>query len=126
MYEMVGTVKKVGETVTNGRGYAHRDLVLVEERNGGFRPNIVPFTFQGDRAARLDGLAAGTRVQVKFVVDGWEWNAPTGDVKVCSKLVGLDVAAQPAAQPSSAAPSAPEPVSPGAPSTDGPDGGLPF
>ena len=92
MYEMVGTVKKVGETVTNERGYSHRDLV-VEEASNGYRPNVVPFSFLNGNCQVLDGLAAGMQVKVSFVVNGWEWTMPSGETKNCCKLVGVDAAA---------------------------------
>lgn len=118
MYEMIGTVKKVSETVTNERGYSHRDLVVEEPANG-HRPNVVQFAFQGEHGARLDGLAAGMRVKVGFVVNGWEWTQPSGEVKVCSKLLGIEAVrlvegetAQPAIAPAASMPAAPEPPLP--------------
>ena len=92
MYEMVGTVKKVGETVTNERGYAHRELV-VEEASNAYRPNVVLFTFLNGNCPALDGFAAGMRVKVSFVVNGWEWTMPSGETKTCCKLVGVGAAA---------------------------------
>lgn len=115
MYEMTGTVKKVGETIANANGYSQRTLVVVEKSNS-YRPNVVPFAFCNGNCAKLDNLVEGAEVKVSFTVSGWEWNSPSGEVKNSLRLMGVE--AQAVDQPAESAP----PVA--LPSAD--DGQLPF
>ena len=89
MYEFTGKVKSVGELQTFASGFAKRELVVEEEREGNW-PNVVAFAFKKDNVAKLDGVKPGMRVKVGFAVDGREWTDPkTGKVRYSSDLTAL-------------------------------------
>lgn len=121
MYEFNGVVKKVGEVQTFASGFRKRDLVVEEEKDGGWK-NVVAFSFKKDNVAKLDGVAVGTRVKVGFAVDGREWTDPkSGIVRYFSDLTALKLDALEGAVP------VPEPAVPGDDFVDPTgDGVLPF
>lgn len=89
MYELTGLVKKVCDEQKFASGFSKRDLIVVEDRQGGWE-NIVSFSFKKENASKLDNLVPGAHVKVGFVVDGREWTDPkTGKVKYFSDLTGL-------------------------------------
>ena len=89
MYEFTGIVKAVGKLQTFASGFTKRELVVEEDREGGWL-NVVAFTFKKENVAKLDGVAEGMRVKVGFVVDGREWTDPkTGKVRYFSDLTAL-------------------------------------
>ena len=93
MYEFIGTVKKVCDTMTFASGFTKRDLVVEEEKDSQW-PNIVAFTFKKDNTAKLEGISEGQRVKIGFGIDGREWTDPkTGNVRYFTDLTAwrLDV-----------------------------------
>ena len=112
MYDMYGTVKKICETQTFPSGFAKRDLVIEEEKDGKW-PNIVAFTFKKDAVSKLDDLKVGDRVKITFAVDGREWTDPrTQNVRYFTDLTALRVelqTANPFQGPDGAPPAAPGP-----------------
>ena len=107
MYDMYGTVKKICETQTFPSGFAKRDLVIEEEKDGKW-PNIVAFTFKKDAVSKLDDLKVGDRVKITFAVDGREWTDPrTQNVRYFTDLTALRVELQTANPFQSPAPGAP-------------------
>jgi len=102
MYEMSGTVKKIGEPQQFASGFAKRELILEEEKDSRW-PNVVAFVFKKEGMTKIEGLKVGDRVKIGFAVDGREWTDPkSGNVRHFTDLTGLFV------EPLSAAPAAPE------------------
>ena len=128
MYEMSGTVKKIGDIQTFASGFSKRELILEEEKDSKW-PNVVAFTFKKEGMSKIENLKAGDRVKVGFAVDGREWTDPrTGAVRYFTDLTGLFVeplAEAPAAPTEAEAPASSSPfmTEPG-PSVDDED--LPF
>ena len=101
MYEMSGTVKKIGEPQTFASGFSKREVILEEDKDSKW-PNVVAFVFKKEGMSKIEGLKAGDRVKVGFAVDGREWTDPkSGTVRYFTDLTGLFV------EPLSAAPEAP-------------------
>ena len=89
MYEMTGTVVKVGETQTFGqKGFTKRTLVVKEETENAKYPNIVAFTLMRDRCSLADSLTKNAKVKITFAVNGrvWDRNGDGRDVKYFTDL----------------------------------------
>ena len=128
MYEMSGTVKKIGDIQTFASGFSKRELVVEEEKDSKW-PNVVAFTFKKEGMSKIENVKPGDRVKIGFAVDGREWTDPrTGAVRYFTDLTGLFVeplADIPAAPAEPEAPPSASPFMSGpAPSVDDED--LPF
>lgn len=128
MYEMSGTVKKVGEIQTFASGFSKRELIVEEEKDSKW-PNIVAFTFKKEGMSKIENVKPGDRVKVGFAVDGREWTDPkSGATRHFTDLTGLFVESLADAPDAPAEPEAPRSSSPfmtePAPTVDDED--LPF
>jgi hypothetical protein len=91
MYEMSGTVKKIGDVQTFASGFSKRELIVEEEKDSKW-PNVVAFTFKKDGMAKIENVKPGDRVKVGFAVDGREWTDPkSGTTRYFTDLTGLFV-----------------------------------
>ena len=128
MYEMSGTVKKIGDIQTFASGFSKRELVLEEEKESRW-PNVVAFTFKKDGMSKIENVKPGDRVKIGFAVDGREWTDPkSGTTRYFTDLTGLFVESLADAPGGPAEPEAPPSSSPlmmaPAPTVDDED--LPF
>ena len=71
-YDLVGTVKQIGDVQTFASGFTKRE-VIVSDDDQRF-PQDLAFSFARDRARLLDNVAVGDRVKVSFDIRGREYN----------------------------------------------------
>ena len=91
MYEMSGTVKKIGDIQTFASGFSKRELIVEEEKDSKW-PNVVAFTFKKEGMSKIENVKPGDRVKVGFAVDGREWTDPkSGATRYFTDLTGLFV-----------------------------------
>ena len=89
MYEITGTVKRIGELKKFSSGFSKRELVIdAGDRDG--KENPVSLQFKKDNAKLLDGVGFGAKVKISFAIDGREWPVPkTNEVKCFCDLTAL-------------------------------------
>ena len=89
MYEITGTVKRIGELKKFSSGFSKRELVIdAGDRDG--KENPVSLQFKKDNAKLLDGVGFGAKVKITFTIDGREWPVPkTNEVKCFCDLTAL-------------------------------------
>ena len=71
MFEIAGTVKKIGEEQTFGSGFNKREFVLTIE-SGKF-PQDIKFECVKDKVALVAALKPGAKAKVFFDLRGREW-----------------------------------------------------
>lgn len=71
-YDLVGTVRQIGEVQTFASGFTKRDIVVSDDDQR--FPQELSFSFARDRARLLDSFAVGDRVKVSFDIRGREYN----------------------------------------------------
>lgn len=133
-YDLVGTVKQIGDVQTFPSGFTKRD-VIVSDDDQRF-PQELSFSFPRERARLLDAVAVGDRVKVSFDIRGREYNGrhytdlsgwrieKEGDASPAQGMPAAAPApaAYPAPPPAAPAPAAPAPAAPADDSLDD----LPF
>lgn len=82
MYELTGTVKRIGETMMFANNFTKRELVVTENGNSEW-PNVLGFAFKRGNCEQLDKLSVGDEVKIGFVVDGREWTDPKTNKTKC-------------------------------------------
>ena len=89
MYEITGTVKRIGELKKFASGFSKRELVIDSGKRDG-QENPLSFQFKKENAKFLDGLGFGAKVKITFAIDGREWTDPkTNEVKCFCDLTAL-------------------------------------
>ena len=89
MYEITGTVKRIGELKKFASGFSKRELVIDSGKRDG-QENPLSFQFKKENAKFLDGLGCGAKVKITFAIDGREWTDPkTNEVKCFCDLTAL-------------------------------------
>ena len=89
MYEITGTVKRIGELKKFASGFSKRELVIDAGKRDG-QENPLSFQFKKENAKLLDGLGFGAKVKIAFAIDGREWTDPkTNEVKCFCDLTAL-------------------------------------
>lgn len=109
MYELSGTIKRIGETQVFANDFTKRELVITENSNSSWQ-NVIGFCFKRSNCSLLDRLSVGDEVKIQFVVDGREWQDPkSGKIRCFNDLTAmkLDIIRY-ANQPAAAAPAASE------------------
>ena len=125
MYEITGTVKRIGELKKFSSGFSKRELVIdAGDRDG--KENPVSLQFKKDNAKLLDGVGFGAKVKIAFAIDGREWSDPkTKEVRCFCDLTALklEVLEKGAAVPP---PRKKSPVTPPSSIDETDDGDVPF
>lgn len=117
----VGAIKKFG-----ANGFQKRDVVVVDDP-GATYPSYAKFFATGERCALFNGVKAGDKVKVRFVVVGRKWDSPDRGVMYFTdlKVIGATVW-KAEKQPTVAAESKPEASPDVSASGDGELDELPF
>ena len=90
MYEITGTVKRIGETQRFANNFTKRELVISEPSRGGDWQNHIGFYFKRANCDELDKLSVGDEVKIGFVIDGRDWSDPnTGKIRCFTDLTAL-------------------------------------
>lgn len=71
-YDLVGTVKQIGDVQTFPSGFTKRDIVVSDDDQR--FPQELSFSFPRERARLLDAVSVGDRVKVSFDIRGREYN----------------------------------------------------
>ena len=89
MYEITGTVKRIGELKKFSSGFSKCELVIdAGDRDG--KENPFSLQFKKDNAKLLDGVGLGAKVKIAFAIDGREWSDPkTKEVRCFCDLTAL-------------------------------------
>ena len=91
IYEYTGVVEEVMDVQTFASGFTKRDVIIGNDvDNPGKYPNPVKFSFKTDNCALLDSVSKGSRVKVRFAIDGRRWDGPKG-VAYFVDLTGLKI-----------------------------------
>lgn len=72
MFEISGTVKRIFPEQTFESGFNKREFVLTTENDK--YPQDIKFECHKDRVELINGLKPGEPVQVRFNINGREWN----------------------------------------------------
>lgn len=114
-FDLVGTVKQIGEVQTFASGFTKREVVVSDDDQR--FPQELAFSFARDRAKMLDAVAVGDRVKVSFDIRGREYNG-----RHYTDLSGWRIEKEDSGSPAQGAPApGPAPVSYAA----APGGGYP-
>ncbi len=129
-YELIGTIKKIGDLQTFPSGFEKRELVVCDD-DPRF-PQEIPFGFTRERTKLLDQFAEGEKVKISFDIRGREYNGRhfvdlnawriEKDAAADSPAAGMPAAPAPAAY--AAAPAAPAAQPPAPPAPGGADASL--
>ncbi len=83
--ELLGTVKKIGETQTFGSGFQKRELILLTQEQ---YPQPLSIEFLSDKINLLDQISEGDSVKIGINLRGREWTNPQGEVKYFNSITG--------------------------------------
>ncbi len=83
--ELLGTVKKIGETQTFGSGFQKRELILLTQEQ---YPQPLSIEFLQDKINLLDNVSEGETVKIGINLRGREWTSPQGEVKYFNSITG--------------------------------------
>lgn len=84
MYKLVGTVKKVMDTVQVTERFAKREFVINDSSS--MYPQDIIFQAAQDKCSMLDGINQGEQVEVSFNLRGREWTSPQGEIRYFNTL----------------------------------------
>ena len=110
MYEITGTVKRIGDTQCYANNFSKRELVIAEPPRNDNWQNVIGFYFKRASCTELDKLSVGDEVKIGFVVEGHDWTDPnTRKTRCFTDLTGyrleiLKSSASPSARSSSSTP----------------------
>lgn len=84
-YEAEGRVTVIGDRNQITDKFVKREFVITIDPDGQY-PKPVQFQFTGDFCDKLDGVAVGDDVGVRFSLDGRRWTSPEGVDKYFTTL----------------------------------------
>jgi hypothetical protein len=82
--EIVGTVKKVFDTIQVSEKFSKREVVITT-KDGMYEQDIL-LQCAKNQTDLLDGIRVGDNVDCKFNLKGREWTNPQGEVKYFNSL----------------------------------------
>lgn len=95
--EVIGTIKKIGETKAYGsNGFQKREVVITTEET---YPQFLNIEFVQDKCTLLDPFSEGQRVKISINLRGREWTNPEGEVKYFNSIQGWRIDAENQSQP---------------------------
>lgn len=83
-FKLTGTLKVSNATVQVSDKFSKREFVITEKE--GMYPQDIQFQLTQDKCNLLDGIIAGTLLDVEFNFRGREWKSPQGEVKYFNTL----------------------------------------
>ena len=86
---VAGKVIVVEETKTYGQKGFRKRLVVLEQDKGRFT-NYIPVEFTNDNCDKVDGLSAGSEIEVTYRLNGRKWQKdPSAEVKYFVNIEAL-------------------------------------
>lgn len=83
--ELLGTIKKIGETQTFPSGFQKKEVVLLTQEQ---YPQPINIEFLSDKITLLDPFSEGDSVKIGINIRGREWTNPQGEVKYFNSITG--------------------------------------
>ena len=84
--EIIGSIKKIGETKTFGdNGFRKREIIVLTEET---YPQPISIEFIQDRCELINNFSENQRVKVSINLRGREWTNPEGEVRYFNSIQG--------------------------------------